>query len=66
MRQVLINGSWESPPSNVDIYEWLTERVAVEIDELLCITRYVQRFEIIRAIRKSSRSKTIPVSIVRK
>lgn len=65
MRQVLINGSWESPPANVDIHEWLTERIAIEIDELLCITRYVHRYELIRAIRKSSKSKSIPVSIVK-
>lgn len=65
MGQVLINGSWESPPPSVDIQKWLTETIAVKIDELLCITRYIPRFELIRAIRKSPRSKSVPVKIVR-
>ena len=65
MRQVLINGCWESPPSGTDIHDWLYEIIAVEIDELLCITRYIPRFESIQAVRKSPRSKAVPVKIVR-
>lgn len=65
MGQVLINGSWESPPPSIDIQEWFTETIAVEIDGLLSITRNIPRFELIRAIRKSPRSKSVPVKIVR-
>lgn len=65
MRQVLINGCWESPPSGANIKEWLNEKISVEIDELLCITRHIARHELIRAIRRSTRCKPVPVKIVR-
>lgn len=66
MRQVLINGNWESPPLNANIVEWLNEIISVELDmESLIPRRYIPRFELIRAMRKSSRHKAKPVKIVR-
>lgn len=64
MKQVLINGYWVTPPDN-GLDKWLEEIIAVELDGYLCIKRMVPRFELIRAVRKSSRSKVIPVRIVR-
>lgn len=63
MTQVMINGIWETPPA--DIHGWLNEKVAVELDDLLCIKRYIHRFEQIQAVRKSTRSKPVSVKIVR-
>jgi hypothetical protein len=66
MRQVLINGRWESPPPGVDIQEWVYEIIAVELDMVsLMPKRWVQRFELIRAVRKSPRHKAVPVRVVR-
>ena len=66
MRQVLINGSWESPPSGINTESWITEVIAIELDiELLIPKRYIQRFELISAIRESPRHKAIPVKVVR-
>lgn len=66
MRQVLINNSWESPPSGDNIESWLTEVVAVELNMVLLIPkRYIPRFELIIAIRESPRHKVIPVKVFR-
>lgn len=64
MRQVLIKGRWESPPSNVE--DWLNEQVAIELDLVnLMPKRWVPRFELIRAVRESPRHKAVPIKIVR-
>lgn len=66
MKQVLINDSWVSPPRDANIEEWLNEIIYVELNmELLIPKRYIRRFEMIRAIRESSRHKAKPVKIVR-
>lgn len=65
MRQVLINGSWVSPPVGISIKEWLHEMISVELDDQLMVKRWVPRFELIRAIRKSPKHKTEIVKIVR-
>lgn len=64
MKQVLIDGNWVTPPDN-GLDKWLEEIIAVELDGCLCIKRMIPRFELIRAVRKSSRSKVVPVRIVR-
>lgn len=65
MKQVLINGRWESPP-DADVESWLNEQIAVDLDVAkLMPKRWVPRFELIRAVRKSPRHKAVPVRVVR-
>lgn len=66
MKQVMINGHWESPPPHIDLADWLNEIIAVELDmELLIPKRYILRFELIRAVRESSKHKAKSMKVVR-
>lgn len=65
MRQVLIDGIWLSPPTGINIGEWLNEVISVELDGELMPKRWIRRFELIRAIRKSPRHKPETVKIVK-
>lgn len=65
-RQVLIEDCWESPPDGVNVIDWLNEPIRIEINiNDLTLKRYILRFELIRAVRKSPRHKAEPVTVVR-
>lgn len=64
MKQVMINGEWQSPPTNVPVADWLNEPVAVKIcPETLTITGYTFRWQLITALRKSPRHKAQRIKV---
>lgn len=64
MKQLLINDEWITPPSE-DLDNWLRECIAVELNfNTLMVQRYISRYQLVRAMRKSPRHKAEIIRII--